>query len=195
MARAGVARRRRRPGIGIRRRARRPPRGAEAAPWNVPVLLRPVGAAGRNAMRADEQARIVDAVRRMLNVFFRCSPALWGALAARRPAAGDGIPKVAIAHWRTEDAAKDSVRAPRLRVGRDARTDDKRTTLATDLPLAASTDDAAASRIGAAMLRRPTADEPGWRAFAPTDADPSETWAAPRGIMVMKRTTRRTEEP
>ena len=196
-------------------------------------LLRTVGAAGWNAMRADEQARLAAAVRGSPKTLFCCPPALWSAIAGDalppatavatdsridRPAEDadadlGGLPAahqtlvLALAPWRPEDAAKDSVRMQRLRAAWNQTPADERVALATGRPLVLPTV-AAAARLGGgsgavldavgatvarvvtmtgesdvkrdigAMLRGTGA----WRAwmavFAPSDGDPSDAWAA-----------------
>ena len=124
--------------------------------WNVPILLRDVGVAGWNALRADAQDRIAVVVRHAPHALFRCPPTLWRALAgADLPPATDvptdartywraedadadlgGLPPahqavaLALAPWRTEDAVADSARIRRLRAAWSALTDDERVALA-----------------------------------------------------------------
>ena len=204
---------------------------AEREGWNVQRLLRAVGAAGWRAMTADEQARMAVAVRRTPDAFFRCPPALWGDLAgdALSPATeiswdapefwraedvdadlGDLPPAhqavvLALAPWRTEDAAKDSVRMQRLRAAWTQTSADERAALVMKHPSvlapvaaaarlaggaadardaagetvvrgAATTDGVAARRIVGAMLRTPD-DWRAWMiAFAPSDGDPQDVW-------------------
>ena len=133
---------------------------AEAAPRRGADLLRAVGAAGWRAMTADERARLAAVVRRMPDVFFRCPPALWSAIAGAalppthqipwtaikqwraEDADADlgGLPPshqtlvLALAPWRPEDAAPDSVRGTRLCVAWDALTEVARVALATAAP-------------------------------------------------------------
>ena len=197
------------------------------------VLIRDVGVAGWRAMTADERSRLAAAVRLAPDALFACPPALWGHLAgdALPPATnssaralvywsaedGDddlgGLPPshqalvLALAPWRPEDAAKDSVRMQRLRAAWNQTPADERVALATGRPLVLPTV-AAAARLGGgsgavldavgatvarvvtmtgesdvkrdigAMLRGTGA----WRAwmavFAPSDGDPSDAWAA-----------------
>ena len=206
---------------------------AEAAPWRVAVLLRDVGAAGWRAMAADEQARIAGAVRRDPDVFFRCPPTLWTALAGDDPPPATDMPAdaplswraedadadlgglppshqalvLALAPWRPEDAAPDSVRGTRLRAAWNQTSADARAALATAHPLMLAPVAAAAHMCGGASVARAAVgataawvvtatggsdakravgamlrDPARWRswmiAFAPTDDDPPEAWAA-----------------
>ena len=128
---------------------------AEEQPQRVPDLLRVVGAAGWTAMSADERERIIAIMRCTPNVFFRCPPALWGALGGDDPPPPRTMPRdaadhwraedadadlgalppshqtlvLALAPWRTEDATKDSVRVPRLCMAWHALTVDARVAL------------------------------------------------------------------
>ena len=135
-------------------------------------VLRAVGAAGWNVMRADDQARLAAAVRRTPDAFFRCPPALWAALGGDDPSppramsrnAADhwnaedadadlgGLPPahqavaLALAPWRTADATKDSARMQRLLAAWNALTVDARVALATAHPSMLATVAAAARR-------------------------------------------------
>ena len=202
---------------------------AEAAPWRVAVLLRAVGAAGWTAMCADDRERIIAIMRRTTEAFFRCPPALWVALAgADLPRATeipegaikqwrgedadadlDGLPPshqavvLALAPWRPEDAASDSVRMQRLRAAWNQTSADERVALVTAAPfvlpsvavaarrrggvsaavdavgatvarVASATGGADAKRAVGAMLRTP-ADWRAWMiAFVPTADDPPD---------------------
>ena len=203
---------------------------AERSPWNVLRLLRDVGVAGWNAMSADEQARIAVAVRGTPDDLFRCPPALWAAVAgdALPPATAmkdaahhwraedvdadlGGLPSahqalvLALAPWRTEDAAKDSARIRRLRAAWNRTSADERVALVMKHPsvlatvaaaahmcgggaavdvvgetvarIVTATGGAAAKRAVGAMLRTPARWRSWMIAFAPTDDDSSDVWA------------------
>ena len=202
-------------------------------PWRVPVLLRIVGVAGWRAMDDRERERLAVVVRHAPDDLFACPPALWSALAgAALPPATEiswdapefwraedvdadlvALPPahralvLALAPWRPEDAAKDSVRVQRLLAAWRALTDAARATLATAAPgvlppvaaaarlhggvsaavdvvgatvarIATATGGAAAKRAVAAMLRTPDRWRSWMIAFAPTDDDPPDAWAA-----------------
>ena len=195
------------------------------------VLLCVVGAAGWRAMSADEQSRLAAVVRRMPIDLFRCPPTLWTDLAGDAlpsattmswiatlswrvedadadlgvlPAAHRAV-VLALAPWRAEDAAKDSVRAQRLRAAWTALPDDERVALATAQPhvlatvaaaarlaggasaaraavgataarVVTATGGADAKRAVGAMLRTPARWRSWMIAFAPTAGDPPDVW-------------------
>ena len=162
---------------------------------NVQRLLRDVGAAGWNAMRADDQARIAVVVRHAPRTLFLCPPALWGRLAGAALPPPTDVPKdvpfswraedadadlgalppahqalvLALAPWRPEEATKDSVRVQRLLAAWDQMSADERAALATVFPSAAEVVAAAARLRGGAAAARAAAGETVVRGAATTD--------------------------
>ena len=198
-----------------------------------PDVLRTVGAAGWSALRPDEQAHLA-LVRYRPHVLFECPPALWADLAGkdlppapyvpwnalktwraedvdddlgRLPAAHQAL-VLALAPWRREDAAPDSVRLQRLRAAWRALQADDRVALVRAHPSVLPTVAAAArlrggaaaatTAVGETVVRlaagNGAADDAKrtavadlcttgrWRdwmvAFAPTDGDASDVWKA-----------------
>ena len=200
----------------------------------VAEFLRIVGVTGWNALRADERARLAAVVRCAPDALVRCPPALWVDLAgadlppatkvephaARHWRAEDvdadlgRLPPphqalvLALAPWRPDDVATDSVRIQRLRAAWDQTPADERVALATAHPTAPAVVAAvarmsggmdagidavgetvvriamarggarAATRAVGGMLRASARWRPWMGAFPPADDDPPETWAA-----------------
>ena len=207
--------------------------GAEEDPRRVAVLLRAVGMAGWRAMPTNDRKRLAVVVQSSCENLFACPPALWSDLVgdalppatsiprdimgdwiaedadadlSRLPAAHQAV-ILALAPWRMEDAAKDSVRMQRLRAVWNALAADARVALVTAhlrlltivaaatrlhggaaaardgvgetvARFAAATDGAAAARIVGATLRAHDRWRDWMSDFAPADADPSAAWDA-----------------
>ena len=207
---------------------------AEQEPWRASVILHHVGVAGWRAMRDDDRARLAAIARRTPDAFFRCPPPLWSDLAGASLPPATEIPRVvigswrvdaadanlsllppthqaavlALAPWRTADAAPDSVRVLRLRDAWTSMTTDERVALARAHPsvlavIAAdahmhgggagaaaavagetvaqvvATTDACAVRYIVGVMIASSNDWRDWMDIAtPTAADPPEVWEA-----------------
>ena len=175
--------------------------------------IRDIGVAGWRALPEDERRQLAESVRRRPSVLFRCPPALWEDLAGDAlPPATDmteydsdywraedadadlgNVSKMhealvlALAPWRIEDVASDSVRMQRLSESWHALTADERAALVTGRPFVLATVAAAARVCGGPEAARAAVGETvsrvdaGWcNAFAAVPASIPVVHPSPR---------------